>query len=239
MMKNNMTFTGQGLAHPEASQNDILINHKSEPRIDSRVISDRAGIQRESLAATIKSHQDRLRELGSLPRQSLKELPDLKSGKSGRKRGRPEISYLLNEPQLDYLLRIIRGRDPERINQFKLDVTKAFTSRRATQPVRREYLPGYHESRDGLKALGAQRHHYINLARAENRVAGLSDGERDSADAQQLGVLIVMQKIEQAAFQEAISNGMTPTDAVREVAKRMEAFASLMSGNVTLGVGHA
>lgn len=78
----------------------------------------------------------------------------MKSGKAGRKRGRPEISYLLNEPQLDYLLRIIRGRDPERVNQFKLDVTKAFTDRRATQPVRREYLPGYHESRDGLKALG-------------------------------------------------------------------------------------
>ena len=51
----------------------------------------------------------------------------MKSGKAGRKRGRPEISYLLNEPQLDYLLRIIRGRDPERVNQFKLDVTKAFT----------------------------------------------------------------------------------------------------------------
>lgn len=48
-----------------------------------------------------------------------------------------------------------------------------------------------------------------------------------------------MQKIEQAAFQEAINNGMTPTDAVREVAKRMEAFASLMSGNATLGVAHA
>jgi len=239
MKLNNMTLTGQGLAHPEASQNDILITHKAEPRIDSRVISERAGIQHDSLSATIKSHQDRLRELGTLPRQSLKELPDLKSGKSCRKRGRPEISYLLNEPQLDYLLRIIRGRDPERVNQFKLDVTKAFACRRAAGPVRREYLPGYHESRDGLKALGAQRHHYINLARAENRVAGLSDGERGSADEQQLGVLIVMQKIEQAAFQEAINHGMTPTEAVREVARRMEAFASLMSGSATLGVGHA
>ncbi|MGK3686379.1 hypothetical protein ACSLPA_28375, partial [Escherichia coli] len=123
-MKKINALNGQGFAHPEASQSDILINHKSEPRIDSRVISERAGIQHESLSATIKSHQSRLRELGSLPRQSLKELTDLKSGKSGRKRGRPEISYLLNEPQLDYLLRITRGRDPERINQFKLDVTK-------------------------------------------------------------------------------------------------------------------
>lgn len=238
-MKKINALHGQGFAHPVASQSDILINHKSEPRIDSRVISERAGIQHESLSATIKSHQSRLRELGSLPRQSLKELTDLKSGKSGRKRGRPEISYLLNEPQLDYLLRITRGRDPERINQFKLDVTKAFTKRRAVDPLRREYLPGYHESREGLKALGAEKHHYINLARAENRVTGLMDGERRSATEQQLGVLIVMQKIEQAAFDEAIQNGLSPTDAVREVSRRMETFAALMSAAPMLGANHA
>lgn len=80
-MKKINALNGQGFAHPVASQSDILINHKSEPRIDSRLISERAGIQHESLSATIKSHQSRLRELGSLPRQSLKELTDLISGK--------------------------------------------------------------------------------------------------------------------------------------------------------------
>ncbi|ENN6626793.1 hypothetical protein AB9Q55_004752, partial [Escherichia coli] len=131
------------------------------------------------------------------------------------------------------------GRDAERINQFKLDVTKAFAKHRAAEPVRREYLPGYHESRDGLKALGAERHHYINLARAENRVTGLVAGERSTASEQQLGLLIVMQKIEQAAFDEAIQSGMTPTEAVREVARRMETFASLMTSAPSLGVNHA
>lgn len=33
-------------------------------------------------------------------------------------------------------------------------MTKAFAKCRAAEPVRREYLPGYHESRDGLKSLG-------------------------------------------------------------------------------------
>ncbi|MXF07389.1 hypothetical protein [Escherichia coli] len=220
------------------ASSDILVQHKQEARIDSRVISERAGIQHESIIATIKSHQVRLRELGALPRQSLKELTDLKSGKSGRKRGRPEISYLLNELQLDYLLRVLRGRDAERINQFKLDVTKAFAKHRAAKPVRREYLPGYHESRDGLKALGAERHHYINLARAENRVTGLVTGERGTASEQQLGLLIVMQKIEQAAFDEALQKGKTPTEAVREVARRMEAFASLMTSAPALEARH-
>lgn len=230
---------GQGFVRPETSMSDILVRHKAESRIDSRVISQRAGIQHESIIATIKSHQVRLRELGALPRESLRELTDLKSGKSGRKRGRPEISYLLNELQLDYLLRVIRGRNAERMNQFKLDVTKAFAKHRATEPVRREYLPGYHESRDGLKALGAERHHYINLARAENRVTGLVTGERGTASEQQLGLLIVMQKIEQAAFEEAIQNGMTPTEAVREVARRMETFASLITSAPSLGVKYA
>ncbi|EOC3660085.1 hypothetical protein ACI2SJ_005531, partial [Escherichia coli] len=116
---------------------------------------------------------------------------------------------------------------------------KAFAKHRAAEPVRREYLPGYHESRDGLKALGAERHHYINLARTENRFAGLAVGERQSAGEQQLGLLIVMQKIEQAAFDEAIQSGMTPTEAVREVARRMETFSSLMTSAPSLGVKHA
>lgn len=234
-MKKLTALTGCGQTHPESSQNEILIQHKQEARIDSRVISQRAGIQHESLVATIKTHQSKLRELGTLPRQTMKELPDLKSGKSNRKRGRPEVSYLLNEPQLDYIMRVIRGRDPERMNQFKLDVTKAFSKRRAAAPIRREYLPGYHESRDGLKALGAQRHHYINLARAENRVAGLSDGERGTADEQQLGLLVVMQKIEHAAFDEAVRNGMSPSEAVREVARRMDTFANLITSAPVMG----
>ena len=229
-------LTGRGQTQSEVSQNEILTQHKQEPRIDSRVIAERAGIQHESLVATIKVHQEKLRELSSLARQSLKEFSDLKSGNPKSKGGRPEISYLLNESQLDYTLRIIRGRNPERMNQFKLDVTKAFSKRRAAAPIRREYLPGYHESRDSLKALGAQRHHYINLARAENRVVGLSDGERGSADEQQLGLLVVMQKIEQAAFDEAVRSGMSPGDAIREVARRMEAFASLITSSAALEV---
>ncbi|MGL9720490.1 hypothetical protein [Symbiopectobacterium sp.] len=222
-MKNDITTVSNH------EQDNVLTQHKQEARIDSRIIAERAGIQYESLTATIKTHQSKLRQLGILPRQTMKEFPDLKSEKSGRKRGRPEVSYLLNEPQLDYVMRVIRGRDPERMNQFKLDVTKAFSKRRAAEPIRREYLPGYHESRDGLKALGAQRHHHINLARAENRAAGLGTVERPTAGEQQLGVLICMQKIEQAAFDEAIRQGKSPTDAVRDVAHRMEMFASLMS----------
>ena len=225
-------FNSEAAPQPGNGQADILIMRNHEPRIDSRLFAGRVGIKHKNLYALIQAHKTELRELGTLPfqteRLATEQLGD-----------REHKFALLSEPQFDYLCRVVRGRDPERMKRFKLDVTKAFAKRRAVDPVRREYLPGYHESREGLKALGAEKHHYINLARAENRVTGLMDGERRSATEQQLGVLIVMQKIERAAFDEAIQNGLSPTDAVREVSRRMETFAALMSTTPILGVSRA
>ncbi|MFZ2581114.1 MAG: hypothetical protein WAX30_16470 [Citrobacter portucalensis] len=224
-------FNSEAAPHLNNSQTDILIMRNHEPRIDSRLFADHVGIKHKNLYALIKSHKTELRELGTLPFQTETCAHDT---------GATVARFaLINADQFDYMCRIVRGRDPERMKRFKLDVTKAFAKRRAVDPVRREYLPGYHESREGLKALGAEKHHYINLARAENRVTGLMGGERRSATEQQLGALIVMQKIEQAAFDEAIQNGLSPTDAVREVSRRMETFAALMSAAPMLGANHA
>ncbi|MEF0766088.1 hypothetical protein PX118_13035 [Enterobacter cloacae] len=224
-------FSSEATPHLNNSQTDILIMRNHEPRIDSRLFADHVGIKHKNLYALIKSHKTELRELGTLPFQTETCAHDT---------GATVARFaLINADQFDYMCRIVRGRDPERMKRFKLDVTKAFAKRRAVDPVRREYLPGYHESREGLKALGAEKHHYINLAHAENRVTGLMDGERRSATEQQLGALIVMQKIEQAAFDEAIQNGLSPTDAVREVSRRMETFAALMSVAPMLGANHA
>lgn len=227
-MKKLTTLTGGALAHPKESHSDILIQHKNEPRIDSRLFARRVGIKHKSLFELIQRHKKELRELGTLPFQTET---------CAHATGATVSKYVpLNENQFDYLCRVVRGRDPEAMKRLKLDVTKSLAKRRAAEPIRREYLPGYHESRDGLKALGAERHHYINLARAENRVIGLSDGERGSADEQQLGLLVVMQKIELAAFDEAVRNGLSPGDAVREVARRMDAFASLITSSPALEV---
>ncbi|MDH2123784.1 Rha family transcriptional regulator [Pantoea brenneri] len=231
MNKKITAINGRGIAHPENNQALILTQHKQESRVDSRLFAQRVGIKHKNLYALIQNHKSELRELGTLPFQTET---------CAHATGATTLKYsLLNEHQFDYLCRIVRGRDAAGMKRLKLDVTKAFAQRRAAEPIRREYLPGYHESRDGLKALGAKQHHYINLARAENRVAGLGDGERRNASEQQLGVLVVMQKIEQAAFEEAIRNGLTPTEAVREVARRMDMFASLMTAAPAVGVSHA
>ncbi|MFT4463809.1 MAG: Rha family transcriptional regulator [Sodalis sp. (in: enterobacteria)] len=214
-MKNDVT------TFSNHEQDNILTQHKQEARIDSRLFAQCVGIKHKKLYELIQKHKVELRKLGTLPFQTET---------CAHATGGTKLKYaLINENQFDYLCRLVRGRDAEAMKRFKLDVTKALAKRRAAEPICREYLPGYHESRDGLKALGAQRHHYINLARAENRAAGLGTGERPTAGEQQLGVLICMQKIEQAAFDEAIRQGKSPTDAVRDVAHRMEMFASLMS----------
>ncbi|WP_338803125.1 Rha family transcriptional regulator [Xenorhabdus griffiniae] len=233
MTSKNVALNGQGFSHSENSQEPILVQHRTESRIDSRVFAGRVEIQHESLVAMIKKHAQKLREFGTLPRQRLKEFSDLKSGKL--KRGRSQLYYLLNENQFDFMCRIVRGRNHEQMIQFKLDVTKAFSKKRAAEPIRREYLPNYHESRDALRDLGAERHHYINLARTENRFAGLLDGERQNADEQQLGLLVCIQKIEQAAFQDARNAGQSPTQALREVSRRIELFATLMNPTGRIG----
>ncbi|MGJ7218017.1 Rha family transcriptional regulator [Morganella morganii] len=220
-MKKKMTVIGQGVAHSEISSEAILVQRKTEPRIDSRLFAGRIGIKHKNLFELIKKNAKNLRQFGTLPFQT--ETCSHSTGASINKYA------LLNENQFDFMCRIVRGRDHEKMTQFKLDVTKAFSKKRAAEPIRREYLPHYHESRDALRDLGAERHHYINLARTENRAAGLLNGERHGADEQQLGLLVCMQKIEQAAFQDAMSAGLSPTQALREVSKRIEQFAMLMS----------
>ncbi|MEQ4732387.1 Rha family transcriptional regulator [Providencia rettgeri] len=227
MKSKNNSLNAGGFAHPEISQEPILIQHKTEPRIDSRLFAKRIGIKHKNLFELIKKNTKNLRQFGTLPFQT--ETCSHSTGASINKYA------LLNENQFDFMCRIVRGRNHEQMTQFKLDVTKAFSKKRAAEPIRREYLPHYHESRDALRDLGAEKYHYINLARTENRLTGLLTGERASADEQQLGLLVCMQKIEQAAFQDAIDSGLSATQALREVSKRIEQFASLMSPTVRIG----
>lgn len=227
MKSKNNSLNAGGFAHPEISDEPILIQHRTEPRIDSRLFAKRIGIKHKNLFELIKKNAKNLRQFGTLPFQT--ETCSHSTGASINKYA------LLNENQFDFMCRIVRGRNHEQMTQFKLDVTKAFSKKRAAEPIRREYLPHYHESRDALRDLGAEKYHYINLARTENRLTGLLTGERASADEQQLGLLVCMQKIEQAAFQDAIDSGLSATQALREVSKRIEQFASLMSPTVRIG----
>lgn len=209
------------------TKNDIeLIEHK-EPRIDSRLVAKKMGIKHLSLMSLVNKNKSELRELGTLPFQI--ETCKHRTGASKSK------YVLLNEIQFDFISRLIRGKNHKDIVRFKLDVTKAFAASRKRETLKRESLAYYHESRDSLSTMqGVNKYHYINLARTENKFIGLCSGERKKADEQQLGALIIIQKIEAAVFSEINS----PTEAVREVGRRVNALADLISSNPKIGVNH-
>ena len=209
------------------TRNDIeLIEHK-EPRIDSRLVAKEMGIKHKNLYVLITKHKKALKEFGSLP---------FETETKKRAKGGTYLKFaLLNENQFDLISRLARGKNHEQLIDFKVRVTKAFAASRKHETLKRESLAYYHESRDLLSTMqGVNKYHYINLARTENKFIGLCSGERKKADEQQLGALIIIQKIEAAVFSEINS----PTEAVREVGRRVNALADLISSNPKIGVNH-
>ena len=207
-------------------QDDIELVQTKDVRIDSRLVAKEMGIKHKNLYELINKHKKVLREFGTIPFQT--ETWNHSTGAS-------KVKFaLLNENQFDLISRIARGKNHEQVIDFKVRVTKAFASSRKRETVKRESLAFYHESRDSLSTMpGVEKYHYINLARAENKMIGLSTGERQKADEVQLGMLICLQQIETSVFKEIDS----PTEAIREVSRRFNALANLISPNK--GITHA
>ena len=203
--------------------NDIELVQSKEPRIDSRLVAKEMGIKHKNLYELISKHKKALREFGTIPFQT--ETWNHRTGAN-------KVKFaLLNENQFDLISRIARGKNHKQIIDFKVRVTKAFANSREREKVKREYLPFYHQSRYALSMMqGVKKYHYINLAKAENRFTGLYSGERQTANEQQLGGLIILQQIESAVFNE-IDN---PTEAIREVGRRINALSDLIATNKTI-----
>ncbi|OCL28421.1 Rha family transcriptional regulator [Gilliamella sp. wkB171] len=210
-------------------QDDIELVQTKDVRIDSRLVAKEMGIKHKNLYELMTKHKNALRQFGSLTSFETEAV------KKAESRGiKYQRYYLLNENQFDLISRLVRGKNHEQIIDFKVRVTKAFAVSRKRETVKRESLAFYHESRDSLSTMsGVEKYHYINLARAENKMIGLSTGERQKADEVQLGMLICLQQIETSVFKEIDS----PTEAIREVSRRFNALANLISPNK--GITHA
>ncbi|WP_392564729.1 Rha family transcriptional regulator [Orbus wheelerorum] len=201
--------------------NDIELVQAKEVRIDSRLVAKEMGIKHKNLYELITKQKKSLREFGSLATFETEAVK--KQGNRGVKHQR---YYLLNENQFDLISRLARGKNHEQIIDFKIRVTKAFANSRKRETVKRESLAYYHESRDSLSTMqGVKNHHYINLAKAENKMIGLSTGQRKKANEIQLGMLICLQQIETSVFKDIDS----PTEAIREVSRRFNQLVNLIS----------
>ncbi len=132
MKRPNVPVQGQGFVQPEISQNDILIRHKAESRIDSRLFAERIGIKHKSLYSLIQKHKTGLRELGILPFQTER----LKTNQYGE---REHKFALLNSDQFDYMRHIVSHFAAERMKHVKQYLREVLSNYRAGGPVRREY----------------------------------------------------------------------------------------------------
>ncbi|MGO3686472.1 MAG: hypothetical protein ACTJGV_17460, partial [Proteus vulgaris] len=100
------SLIADGFAHPEISSETILVQHKTEPRIDSRLFAKRIGIKHKNLFELVKKNTKNLRQFGTLPFQTER----LNTEQLGLR----EHKYaLLNESQFDFMCRIVRGRNHE------------------------------------------------------------------------------------------------------------------------------
>lgn len=100
-----------------------IVNVEGTPRVDSRLIADRLGIQHKNLMENISKYANVFHTLGSLPFET-----------ETRKRniGATQIKYaLLNEDQTIFALTL--SRNTPQVVQLKLDLTVAFKNARQSQ----------------------------------------------------------------------------------------------------------
>jgi len=96
-----------------------LIVIETEPRIDSRLMADRLGIQHRSFFRMISKHESIVKEFGIL-RFEIAEIDG---------RGQPQRYTFLNEDQSIFILTLSKNTD--QVISLKRDLTKEFSRYRA------------------------------------------------------------------------------------------------------------
>jgi len=91
---------------------------EQEPRVDSRLMAERLGIQHKSFLETIRKHENKISDFGLLPFETEKV-----------SLGRPEVFTLLNEDQSIFVLTLSRNTD--QVVLLKQDLTKQFSRYRS------------------------------------------------------------------------------------------------------------
>ena len=98
-----------------------LTQHKSEARVDSRLLGNQLGNQHKNTTALIERYLSKFKRLGVVPFQTEKPL-------AGTVGGRPERYALLNEDQAFFLLALSRNTD--RVVELKSSLIMAFREAR-------------------------------------------------------------------------------------------------------------
>lgn len=188
---NDCEFTGNSADLP-------LLAIKDEPRIDSRELAERLGLQHRSVFKLISDNRAEFAALGKV-RFQIAPSTDSATGQVSK-------SALLTEDQCYLLLTFSRNTD--RVRGLKVRLVQAFSAARSAAELRRvEYLPGYRQLHDDIHALAAgspnERFIHSNVNKLVNRTAGLDAGERRTASVPTLATVILAQTLAAKAMRSA------------------------------------
>lgn len=179
----------------ELNDTPISITPGNDPRVDSRTIAARLGIEHESVMRTLNKYPKDFRVFGKL-RFQIGASPDSKTGQ--------KVKFaLLNEDQA-YLL-LTYSQNTKRVRETKIALVKAFKKARlAADITKAEYLPTYHDLHDriGLLAAGSRNKHFVhsNINKLLNKAVGIGAGQRGQLDLHHRSMMVVAQSIAMSAL---------------------------------------
>lgn len=200
----------------EIDDTPIELTQGDDPRVDSRTIAARLGIEHESVMRTLKKYPKDFRVFGIL----RFEIGEIKGA------GQPEKYALLNEDQA-YLL-LTYSKNTKRVRQTKIALVLAFRKARlAADITKNEYLPTYHDLHDriGLLAAGSRNKHFVhmNMNKLLNKAVGINAGQRGQLDLSRRSLMVVAQSVAMSALQGAADHH----DGYRAVEGALRALSAI------------
>lgn len=204
---------------------------KGEPRVDSRLLAARLGVQHQNTFELLKDYRADFEQLGVLRFETGKP----SGGSAG---GRPERFALLNEDQC-YLL-LTYSRNTAKVRELKVKLVKAFKEARLSRELTStEYLPSYRALHDEIASLAAgspnERHVHSNVNKLVNKTVGISAGRRGALPMPAKSFLAVAQTVAANAMHGAADHH----EGYRRAKAALGGLAALAGGDGEVrSIGH-
>ena len=188
----------------------MIIEHKKEPRIDSRLLAPALDHRHRTILENIDKYSQEMLEFGPLPFESERgiELPQGGFAKATR-------YALLNEDQCYFLLTLMRNNAT--IISKKVLLVKAFRDARAGiarrdiariegKEVRKcttQAIKDLVEYAGGQGSKSAEKY-YMNISKMTNKMLGIEAGQRDNLDVSTLRQITAAETVIDIAIRDGL-----------------------------------
>jgi phage regulator Rha-like protein len=226
--------------------NNIVEIRKNEAVVESTIVAKGVGNEHRAVLQLIRQYEKELKEFGTLAFEMRKS------------KGRPQEIYMLNEPQVYFLMTLMRNN--EIVTKFKVALVKEFIRMKKTlislevmhqnqqwQQARVEGKAIRREETDVIKSFveyaviqgstNAVRY-YSNISKMENKALFIMEQKfpnvRDVLNHQQLSTLKVADKMVMDTLQEGMEKSMHYKDIFQLAKERVEQLASLVKPSIVI-----